>query len=264
VASAPGDGPFGGTISRLTEKGFGFIASGTSKKGLYFHSNELTNVTFEELREGDKVAFDVAETGKGPNAINVGKNGGSKFYEEIPEHKIEEYSEVQIVINDLSKKLAELVASNAIALDEIEWRDLERVIAEAFSGLGFDVTLTPGSKDGGKDVIVEFTIDGEKKSYLIELKHWRSGKRVGRKPVIEFVHVVASEKKTGGLFLATYGFSRKAIEALVEIDRGEIALGTHEKIGSLCRSYVKARAGLWCPPNRLDALIFEDTQWPKR
>lgn len=259
MASTPEESAFSGIISRLTDKDFGFITSGTSKKSLFFHANEMTNMSFEELREGDKVAFDVAETKNGPKAINVGRNEGSKFYEEIPDHKIEEYTEVQIVIDDLSKTLARLIALNPNALDEIEWRDLERVMAEVFLGLGFDVTLTPSSKDGGKDVIADFAINGEKKSYVIELKHWRSGKRVGSKPVMEFVHVIASENRTGGILLATYGFSRKAIQALVEIDRAPIALGTREKIGSLCRSYVKARAGLWCPPGGLEALIFEDT-----
>lgn len=62
-----------GTIARLTDKGFGFIAIEGQDKDLFFHSNELVNTSFDELREGDKVTFEIGESPKGPNATNVSK-----------------------------------------------------------------------------------------------------------------------------------------------------------------------------------------------
>ncbi len=62
-----------GTIARLTDKGFGFISIEGQDKDLFFHSNELQNVKFDELREGDKVEFEVGESPKGPNALKVSK-----------------------------------------------------------------------------------------------------------------------------------------------------------------------------------------------
>jgi CspA family cold shock protein len=62
-----------GTIARLTDKGFGFIKVEGAEKDLFFHSNELVNVAFDELREGDKVTFEVGESPKGPNAIKVSR-----------------------------------------------------------------------------------------------------------------------------------------------------------------------------------------------
>jgi CspA family cold shock protein len=62
-----------GTIARLTDKGFGFISREGQEKDLFFHSNELMNVKFDELREGDKVSFEVGESPKGPNAIKVSR-----------------------------------------------------------------------------------------------------------------------------------------------------------------------------------------------
>ncbi len=60
-----------GAIKKLTDKGFGFITAEGLAKDLFFHSNSLVGVTFEELREGDAVSFDVEETAKGPSAVNV-------------------------------------------------------------------------------------------------------------------------------------------------------------------------------------------------
>ncbi|HEY4522176.1 MAG TPA: cold shock domain-containing protein [Candidatus Paceibacterota bacterium] len=62
-----------GTIARLTDKGFGFISREGQEKDLFFHSNELVGVSFDELREGDKVTFEVGESPKGPNAIKVSR-----------------------------------------------------------------------------------------------------------------------------------------------------------------------------------------------
>lgn len=62
-----------GTIKRLTDRGFGFISREGSDKDLFFHSKELQGVAFEDLKEGDKVQFEVAEGPKGPNAVNVSK-----------------------------------------------------------------------------------------------------------------------------------------------------------------------------------------------
>lgn len=62
-----------GTIARLTDKGFGFISIEGQEKDLFFHSNELQGVSFDELREGDKLTFEVAQGPKGPSATKVSR-----------------------------------------------------------------------------------------------------------------------------------------------------------------------------------------------
>lgn len=60
-----------GTIKTLTQKGFGFIAREGETKDLFFHSKDLVGVTYEELKVGDMVSFEVVEGEKGPAAKNV-------------------------------------------------------------------------------------------------------------------------------------------------------------------------------------------------
>ena len=62
-----------GTIARLNEQGYGFISREGEEKDLFFHKNELQGVEYNDLREGDKVTFEVGEGPKGPNATNVKK-----------------------------------------------------------------------------------------------------------------------------------------------------------------------------------------------
>ena len=60
-----------GIIKNLTDKGFGFITVDGEEKDLFFHKNELKDVSYEELKVGDRVSFEKADSEKGPNATNV-------------------------------------------------------------------------------------------------------------------------------------------------------------------------------------------------
>jgi cold shock protein len=62
-----------GTVAKKTDKGFGFIKRDGQEKDLFFHSNELKNISFDALQEGDTVSFEVGDSPKGQNAINVNK-----------------------------------------------------------------------------------------------------------------------------------------------------------------------------------------------
>ncbi|MDP2721066.1 MAG: cold shock domain-containing protein, partial [bacterium] len=54
-----------------TDKGFGFISRDGEEKDLFFHSNDLSGVSFDELQVGAAVEFDVVDGDKGPSAKNV-------------------------------------------------------------------------------------------------------------------------------------------------------------------------------------------------
>ena len=62
-----------GTIKTKTDKGFGFITVEGQEKDLFFHSNDVVGITYDELNVGDSVSFEIAQSDKGPNAKNVQK-----------------------------------------------------------------------------------------------------------------------------------------------------------------------------------------------
>ena len=59
-----------GTIKRITDKGFGFIAAGDGTE-YFFHQSACTDTPFDYLREGQSVSFTIGQGPKGPRAENV-------------------------------------------------------------------------------------------------------------------------------------------------------------------------------------------------
>jgi CspA family cold shock protein len=57
-----------GTVKFFNEsKGFGFIMPDDGGKDIFVHANGLN----DDIREGDKVNFDVQDGKRGPSAVNV-------------------------------------------------------------------------------------------------------------------------------------------------------------------------------------------------
>jgi cold shock protein len=59
-----------GTIKRITDKGFGFIATAEGTE-YFFHQSACAGTPFDDLREGQTVSFTVGQGPKGPRAENV-------------------------------------------------------------------------------------------------------------------------------------------------------------------------------------------------
>lgn len=61
-----------GTIKRLTDRNFGFIGL-DDRDDVFFHASALQDTSFDDLRVGQQVEFDVENDprGKGDRAANV-------------------------------------------------------------------------------------------------------------------------------------------------------------------------------------------------
>jgi restriction system protein len=176
--------------------------------------------------------------------------------EEVPSLDL---GEIAILRKGLSQKLIALIAKHPRYLEGIEWRELEYLLTEVFERLGFSATITPGSKDGGKDIILNCRAASATRKYYVEIKHWCSGQRVGQKAMKEFLNVIINEEISGGLYLSTYGYCSNAIESLTEIERRLLRFGDDGKIVALCKTYQRAITGLWIPEADPVQLLYDET-----
>ncbi len=61
-----------GTVKTVTDRGFGFITTDEADKDVFYHENSLEGeLKMRKLRVGDKVSFDIEQTEKGLNAVNI-------------------------------------------------------------------------------------------------------------------------------------------------------------------------------------------------
>ena len=68
-----------GTI-KVLKINFGFITPTDGSRDVFFHAKSLpANVNFRDLKEGDMLNFDVEETAKGLNAVNINVMNSSKI-----------------------------------------------------------------------------------------------------------------------------------------------------------------------------------------
>jgi CspA family cold shock protein len=58
----------------VSDRGFGFIEG--ERGDLFFHHSEVKGITFEELREGQTVEYEVGQGKKGPCATSVQLTSG--------------------------------------------------------------------------------------------------------------------------------------------------------------------------------------------
>lgn len=176
-----------------------------------------------------------------------------------PKDEEVESDSVARVVQTMVETLCRLVAKDSKLLEQIEWRELERIIAVALDAIGFTVELTPGSKDGGKDVVAKCLVRNNEHIFYIEIKHWRKGDRPGPIHVYSFIELNARDATDGGLFLSSSGFTNGVYSQLGEISKQKVRLGDREKIVHLCQHFVRRKEGMWYPAQPLPELLFEDT-----
>jgi len=62
-----------GTVKRIMrERGFGFILAEDGRE-TFFHRSELQDLDFDELKEGDRLEFNITKGNKGPQATDIRK-----------------------------------------------------------------------------------------------------------------------------------------------------------------------------------------------
>src|SRR5438270_12256939 len=91
------------------------------------------------------------------------------------------------------------------------WRDLEAVVGEAYRREGYSVLPRGGPQpDGGVDLELR---RGDER-LIVQCKHWLN-RKVPVQKVREMLGVVVAEGATGGVFVATTGFTVEARRSAV-------------------------------------------------
>lgn len=110
------------------------------------------------------------------------------------------------------------------SLDELSWRQFERLVGEMYGRQGYSLVETPRRADGG----IDYMLARGPERWLVQCKHWQS-RRVGVKTVRELAGIVAARQAAGGIVITTGRFTPPAqalaTTANIRLVDGELLAG---------------------------------------
>ena len=115
-------------------------------------------------------------------------------------------------ISEDVRELIDQIKADPSLVYEITSRKFEELVAELFSRKGYDVTLTPAQKDGGKDIIAKRNNDGIPICLYIECKKYDIDNPVGVGIVRSASGVREHDKVNKAIIVTTSRFTRGAFE----------------------------------------------------
>ncbi len=132
------------------------------------------------------------------------------------------------VLRDLHINGAELPLSDLGRHLKDNFRDIyslpprvfERLVGDVYRALGFEVSITRATRDGGYDLVVLNRNDGEK--MLVEIKRYRRGKKVDVSVVRQLLGVQLMKGVSKAAIVTTSEFTQPAQEAAEKSARAPI------------------------------------------
>ncbi|WP_121614407.1 restriction endonuclease [Mesobacillus foraminis] len=119
----------------------------------------------------------------------------------LPDNAINGLYDVQVLIRARYLK-NDYSVDTLLSLDPTEF---ENLIAKLYKKLGYEVKITPSTRDGGKDVIAEIGTVGRREKLFIECKRYK--KNVGVVWARALLGTISNSKVTKGVLIGAKGFS---------------------------------------------------------
>jgi hypothetical protein len=161
----------------------------------------------DELRRNDAGAI---VTPTGPHNFDhpgiLGPDGRPLTREELNGSRI-----ITDVINT-NEQILKLLRNNPALMYTLPPRKFEEIVGEMLDKLGYDISLTPESKDGGFDMYAAWKDGLGEFLYLVECKRYAPHKTVGVQLVRALHGVVEEKRASAGILVTTSHFTKEAKE----------------------------------------------------
>jgi cold shock CspA family protein len=182
-----------GIVKTITDRGFGFLSPGDGGRDVFFHEDSLAGVTFDELKPGDVLSFDYEDTPKGRKAVNVWRNGGPRFDQELqvvntfatPAPALVESVPIASV-RSLTDELVRRLRKNPEELYQLHSGMFEELVAEIFKSEGYETEIIGrfNQPDGGVDIVaVRHEIGGMTFRCAVQCKRYAADNSISAEPL---------------------------------------------------------------------------------
>lgn len=185
----------------------------------------------------DYVADALDELGAADFFFNsAGTEAGETLFDAAEVMSPAEARQFRVDVEDISQELVRYLARNPSKLHELSPRRFEELVAELFRDMGYDVELTPASKDGGFDIRAVRKTDVGHGLYFIECKRYSEQNKVGVEVVRGLNGIVESEKATGGVVVTSSFFTKGAFD-FRDRNRYRLDLADKDRLQEYLKNY---------------------------
>ncbi len=140
------------------------------------------------------------------------------------------------IIQDVNEELLKYLSKHPEFIYKLSPRKFEEVVAEILKDFGFDVKLTPQTRDGGKDILAYFKNEVTSFLTFVECKRYAPDRPVGVDIVRNVYGVQKIHKANKSLIVTTSHFTQPAMKEQELISR-ELELKDHLSIKEWLSNY---------------------------
>ncbi|MBY2935663.1 restriction endonuclease [Rhizobium leguminosarum] len=180
--------------------------------GADYPSSGLSGVA--EIAGGNPLALTLlAELVKGRGPEEVAQLLRGEIYKLerriiVPERKL--LTDVKPRIIMVNEALVERLRREPQSIFDLPSRKFEELVAELLTDLGYEVELTPATRDGGKDMLAYMATPHGKLLCLVEAKRYRRDRTVGVELVRQLYGTLADGEASSAMMVTTSSFSPDA------------------------------------------------------
>jgi DNA-directed RNA polymerase specialized sigma24 family protein len=197
----------------------------------------------------DEAAFERAMIGA--EVINLFYNKTQSFTPQLNE------DHVSIIKDEINAELIRYLAKHPQLMNDMDPYKFEKLVAALMKDMGYDVYLTPQTRDGGRDIIaVMKTPSNDPIITIVECKRHRTDRPIGIEIVRSFLYTIREQDKANvGWIVTTSTFSLEAINEQ-KIYKWLLSLKDNKSLAAWCNNYGQWKrssesGGLWLPNNPL-------------
>lgn len=144
--------------------------------------------------------------------------------------------QIQVDLNEINAELIAYLAKHPEYLRHLHHRKFEELIAEVIRSKGYEVTLTPKTRDGGKDIVALYKSPFGHQMLIIECKKYNENTKVGVELVRGLYGVKTAERYNQAILVTTSTFTPDAREFVKPL-KFELELKDYTDITQWCKDY---------------------------
>ncbi len=174
----------------------------------------------------------------------------------IGDHRLPRKEEVRDLITTSNEALIRELAKCPAGLHNLSPRKFEELMADVLKDQGFEVELTPPSKDGGRDILATVPFLGHKLLTLVECKRYSADNPVGLEIVERFMFTIREKDKANlGVIATTSSFTSGARETQ-KCYPYQLQLHDFDMLCSMFANFgiykKEPQSGLWTLPTKVE------------